>query len=91
MCKLLNTKGLRYKRGQKIAIQVYGRTFASEKVGGQQHMLWYAWVFLVIAIIAAIFGFGGIAVAAAGIAKICFVVFLVLFLISLLAGRRSAL
>jgi uncharacterized membrane protein YtjA (UPF0391 family) len=58
---------------------------------GGDNMLWYAWVFLVIAIIAAIFGFGGIAAASAGIAKICFVIFLVLFLVSLLAGRRSAL
>jgi uncharacterized membrane protein YtjA (UPF0391 family) len=55
------------------------------------HMLWYAWVFLVIAVIAAVLGFGGIAAASASIAKICFVIFLVLFLVSLLAGRRSAL
>ena len=59
--------------------------------GGGDNMLWYAWVFLVIAILAAILGFGGIAAASAGIAKICFVIFLVLFLVSLLAGRRSAL
>jgi uncharacterized membrane protein YtjA (UPF0391 family) len=54
-------------------------------------MLWYAWVFLLVAILAAVLGFGGIALAAAGIAKICFVVFLVLFVVSLLAGRRSAI
>ena len=54
-------------------------------------MLWYAWVFLIVAVIAALLGFGVIASAAAGIAKICFVIFLVLFLVSLLAGRRSAL
>lgn len=63
----------------------------SQAGGEKNNMLWYAWVFLVIAILAAIFGFGGIAAAAAGIAKILFVVFLVLFLVSLLAGRRSAL
>ena len=56
-----------------------------------QKMLWYAWVFLLVAILAAVLGFGGIAVAAAGIAKICFVVFLVLFVVSLLAGRRTAI
>lgn len=54
-------------------------------------MLWYTWVFLVIALLAAVLGFGGIAAASAGIAKICFIVFLVLFLVSVLAGRRSAL
>ena len=54
-------------------------------------MLWYAWVFLVVALLAALLGFGGIAAAAAGIAKICFVVFLVLFIVSVLAGRRSAI
>ncbi|MBV9679026.1 MAG: DUF1328 domain-containing protein, partial [Acidobacteriaceae bacterium] len=36
-------------------------------------------------------GFGGVYAAAATIAKICFVIFLVMFLVSLLAGRRSAL
>ncbi len=54
-------------------------------------MLWYAWVFLIVAILAAVLGFGTLVAAAAGIAKICFVIFLVLFLVSLLAGRRSAL
>jgi uncharacterized membrane protein YtjA (UPF0391 family) len=58
---------------------------------GEKHMLWYTWVFLVIALIAAVLGFGGVAAASAGIAKICFIIFLVLFLVSILAGRRSAL
>ncbi len=54
-------------------------------------MLWYTWVFLVIALIAAVLGFGVVVSAAAGIAKICFAIFVVLFLVSILAGRRSAL
>jgi uncharacterized membrane protein YtjA (UPF0391 family) len=54
-------------------------------------MLWYTWVFLLIAVLAAVLGFGTIAAASAGIAKICFVVFVVLFLVSLVAGRRSAI
>lgn len=54
-------------------------------------MLWYTWVFLLIALAAAVLGFGGVAAASAGIAKICFIIFLVLFLVSVLAGRRSAL
>ncbi|CAN5886164.1 hypothetical protein BH11MYX2_BH11MYX2_07440 [soil metagenome] len=53
-------------------------------------MFSWAVAFFVIALIAAVFGFGGIAASAVGIAKIIFVVALILAVVSLVAGRRTA-
>jgi uncharacterized membrane protein YtjA (UPF0391 family) len=52
----------------------------------EQHMLYYALVFLIVALIAGALGFGGVAGTATGIAKILFVVFIVLFIASLVFG-----
>lgn len=53
-------------------------------------MFSWAIAFFIIALLAAVFGFTGLAVSAAGIAKIIFVVALILAVVSLVAGRRSA-
>jgi uncharacterized membrane protein YtjA (UPF0391 family) len=53
-------------------------------------MFSWAIAFFIIALIAAFFGFGGVAASAVGIGKIIFVVALILAIVSLVAGRRSA-
>lgn len=54
-------------------------------------MLRWAIIFFVIAIISGILGFWGLESTAAWIAKLLFVAFLVVAIISLVAGRRTAI
>jgi uncharacterized membrane protein YtjA (UPF0391 family) len=54
-------------------------------------MLRWAIIFFVIAIVAGILGFWGLESTSAWIAKLLFVGFLIVAVVSLIAGRRSAI